>query len=94
MQVQLPRSRIRRAGTLTHLTLVRHSTIMHHDSPCVRAPSDLALPAEPSGGASGQASDITIHAKEILRAREQLTRIYRRRCSEEGGRHQTLRCVR
>lgn len=29
-----------------------------------------------SGGYSGQASDIAIHAKEILRVREQLNRIY------------------
>ena len=31
-----------------------------------------------SGGFSGQASDIAIHAKEILRVREQLNRIYQR----------------
>lgn len=29
-----------------------------------------------SGGYSGQASDIAIHAKEILRVREQLNKIY------------------
>jgi ATP-dependent Clp protease, protease subunit len=38
-----------------------HSSIMIH---------------QPSGGYSGQASDIAIHAKEILRIRDQLNRIY------------------
>ena len=33
---------------------------------------------QPSGGFHGQASDIAIHAKEILRVREQLNEIYRR----------------
>ena len=40
-----------------------HSSIMVH---------------QPSGGYFGQASDIAIHAKEILRIREQLNEIYRR----------------
>ncbi|KAG6333966.1 hypothetical protein ID866_5117 [Astraeus odoratus] len=39
---------------------------------------------QPSGGASGQASDIAIHAKEILRVRQLLTSIYQRHCSKEG----------
>lgn len=39
--------------------------------------------AEPSGGASGQASDIAIHAKEILRVREVLTGIYQKHCGRE-----------
>jgi hypothetical protein len=39
---------------------------------------------EPSGGASGQASDIAIHAREILRVRENLTKIYTRHCRNEG----------
>ena len=38
-----------------------HSSIMIH---------------QPSGGYSGQASDIAIHAKEILRIRDQLNKIY------------------
>lgn len=38
--------------------------------------------AEPSGGASGQASDIAIHAKEILRVRHLLTSIYQRHCAK------------
>jgi ATP-dependent Clp protease protease subunit len=40
-----------------------HSSIMVH---------------QPSGGYFGQASDVAIHAKEILRIREQLNKIYRR----------------
>ncbi len=44
----------------------------------------LRIYLEPSGGASGQASDIAIHAKEILRVREVLTRIYQRHCGLEG----------
>lgn len=36
-----------------------------------------------SGGFSGQASDIAIHAKEILRVREQLNRIYKKHLTKE-----------
>ncbi|KAF8656386.1 hypothetical protein AX16_002572 [Volvariella volvacea WC 439] len=39
---------------------------------------------QPSGGASGQASDIAIHAKEILRIRHLLTGIYQKHCAKEG----------
>jgi ATP-dependent Clp protease protease subunit len=39
---------------------------------------------EPSGGASGQASDIALHAKEILRIRESLTDIYASHCQRPG----------
>jgi ATP-dependent Clp protease protease subunit len=39
---------------------------------------------QPSGGASGQASDIAIHAKEILRIRELLTGIYQKHCGKLG----------
>jgi len=39
---------------------------------------------QPSGGASGQASDIAIHAKEILRVRQLLTSIYQQHCNKEG----------
>jgi len=39
---------------------------------------------QPSGGASGQASDIAIHAKEILRVRQLLTGIYQRHCGKTG----------
>ena len=40
-----------------------HSSIMIH---------------QPSGGYAGQATDIAIHAKQILRVREKLNRIYQR----------------
>jgi ATP-dependent Clp protease protease subunit len=45
---------------------------------------DADNPTEPSGGATGQASDIAIHAKEILRVRQVLTSIYQRHCGQEG----------
>lgn len=44
----------------------------------------LPNPTEPSGGASGQATDISIHAKEILRIRELLTEMYAEHCTVEG----------
>jgi ATP-dependent Clp protease protease subunit len=50
-------------GTPGQRFALPHSTIMVH---------------QPSGGYSGQASDIAIHAKEILRVRKQLNDIYRR----------------
>ena len=39
---------------------------------------------QPSGGYSGQASDIAIHAKEILRVRQQLNVIYKRHMTGTG----------
>lgn len=36
---------------------------------------------EPSGGASGQASDVALHAKEILRIRAAMTDIYAEHCT-------------
>ena len=45
-----------------------HSSIMIH---------------QPSGGYQGQASDIAIHAKEILRVRGELNRIYQRHLTKE-----------
>ncbi|KAF2758122.1 hypothetical protein EJ05DRAFT_493046 [Pseudovirgaria hyperparasitica] len=45
-----------------------HSSIMVH---------------QPSGGYHGQASDIAIHAKEILRVRKQLNEIYQRHLTKE-----------
>lgn len=38
---------------------------------------------QPSGGYFGQASDIAIHAKEILRVRQQLNTIYQRHLTKE-----------
>ena len=45
-----------------------HSSIMVH---------------QPSGGYFGQASDIAIHAKEILRVRHQLNQIYQRHLTKQ-----------
>ncbi|KAG8065342.1 hypothetical protein GUJ93_ZPchr0004g38201 [Zizania palustris] len=39
-------------------------------------PNARVMIHQPSGGASGQASDIAIHAKEILKVRDRLNRIY------------------
>ncbi|KAI0089857.1 Clp protease-domain-containing protein [Irpex rosettiformis] len=47
-------------------------------------PNSSIMIHQPSGGASGQASDIAIHAKEILRVREVLTRIYQHHCGKDG----------
>lgn len=41
-------------------------------------PHSSVMVHQPSGGYYGQASDIAIHAKEILRIREQLNQIYQR----------------
>lgn len=41
-------------------------------------PHSSVMLHQPSGGYSGQASDIAIHAKEILRVREKLNRIYQK----------------
>lgn len=41
-------------------------------------PHSSVMVHQPSGGYFGQASDIAIHAKEILRVREQLNKIYMR----------------
>jgi ATP-dependent Clp protease protease subunit len=37
---------------------------------------------QPSGGAQGQATDIEIHAREILKTREQLNRLYAERTGQ------------
>ncbi|THH01553.1 hypothetical protein EW026_g1141 [Hermanssonia centrifuga] len=47
-------------------------------------PNSSIMIHQPSGGASGQASDIAIHAREILRVREVLTGIYQRHCGNDG----------
>lgn len=41
-------------------------------------PHSSVMVHQPSGGRFGQASDIAIHAKEILRVRAQLNMIYKR----------------
>lgn len=55
-------------GTAGKRYCLPHSSIMVH---------------QPSGGYFGQASDIAIHAKEILRVRHQLNEIYRRHLTKE-----------
>lgn len=51
------------AGTPGHRAALPHARVMLH---------------QPSGGARGQASDLEIHAREILRQREQVQNIYAR----------------
>ena len=46
-------------------------------------PHSSVMVHQPSGGYFGQASDIAIHAKEILRVRSQLNDIYRRHLTKE-----------
>ncbi|CAG8607132.1 1701_t:CDS:2 [Cetraspora pellucida] len=41
-------------------------------------PNSTIMIHQPIGGASGQATDIAIHAKEILRVRERLNKIYQK----------------
>ena len=46
-------------------------------------PHSSVMLHQPSGGYFGQAADIAIHAKEILRVRSQLNEIYRRHLTKE-----------
>ncbi|KAF8823923.1 hypothetical protein HHX47_DHR9000283 [Lentinula edodes] len=55
---------------------------LYINSPGGSVTAGLAIYDTPSGGASGQASDIAIHAKEILRIRELLTGIYQKHCGK------------
>ena len=45
-------------------------------------PNSRVMIHQPSGGAQGQATDIEIHAREILKTREQLNRIYAARTGQ------------
>ena len=45
-------------------------------------PNSRVMIHQPSGGAQGQASDIEIHAREILKTREQLNKIYAERTGQ------------
>ena len=45
-------------------------------------PNSRVMIHQPSGGAQGQATDIEIHAREILKTREQLNRIYAERSGQ------------
>jgi ATP-dependent Clp protease, protease subunit len=55
-----------------------HSTIMLH---------------QPSGGYAGTAADIAIHAKEILRIREQLNKIYERHLTPKNGNKMNVQAI-
>eukprot|EP00127_Corallochytrium_limacisporum_P005226 Clim_evm43s201 gene=Clim_evmTU43s201 len=46
-------------------------------------PNARVMVHQPSGGASGQASDIAIHAKEILETRERLNKIYQQHTGQD-----------
>ena len=45
-------------------------------------PNSKIMIHQPMGGAQGQATDIEIHAREILKTREQLNRILAERCAQ------------
>lgn len=45
-------------------------------------PNSKIMIHQPLGGAQGQATDIEIHAREILKTREQLNRILAERCNQ------------
>jgi ATP-dependent Clp protease, protease subunit len=49
----------------------------------VALPNSKIMIHQPSGGAQGQATDIEIHAREILKTREQLNRIYAERTGQK-----------
>lgn len=46
-------------------------------------PNATIMLHQPSGGASGQASDVAIHAREILRVRERLNKLYQHHTKQE-----------
>jgi ATP-dependent Clp protease, protease subunit len=48
----------------------------------IALPNSRVMIHQPSGGAQGQASDIEIQAREILKTREQLNRIYAERTGQ------------
>jgi ATP-dependent Clp endopeptidase proteolytic subunit ClpP len=62
----------------------KFAVLLHTNSSSGEPGKRFALPNasimihQPSGGAAGQASDIAIHAREILRVRERLNRIYQK----------------
>lgn len=66
--------------------IVRSPLVLHFHcwNSCFTFGNLVSIQTEPSGGASGQASDIAIHAKEILRIRQLLTGIYQRHCGSPG----------
>ena len=46
-------------------------------------PNSRIMVHQPSGGFQGQASDIALHAKEILELKERLNNIYVKHCGQE-----------
>ena len=48
----------------------------------IALPNSRVMIHQPSGGAQGQATDIEIHAREILKTREQLNKIYAERTGQ------------
>ena len=46
-------------------------------------PNSRVMVHQPSGGFQGQASDIALHAKEILELKDRLNQIYVRHCSQK-----------
>ncbi|MCP5272244.1 MAG: ATP-dependent Clp endopeptidase proteolytic subunit ClpP [Burkholderiaceae bacterium] len=48
----------------------------------IALPNSKIMIHQPSGGAQGQATDIEIHAREILKTREQLNKIYAERTGQ------------
>lgn len=63
------------AGSPGQRFILPHASVMIH---------------QPSGGFSGQASDIAIHAKHILRTREELNKIYHHHISKSAAPTRTL----
>lgn len=63
------------AGEPGHRFILPHASVMIH---------------QPSGGFSGQASDIAIHARHILRTREELNKIYQVHMSKSSAKAKTL----
>ena len=47
-------------------------------------PNSTIMLHQPSGGYAGQASDIAIHAREILRVRDSLNKIYKHHLTGKG----------
>lgn len=47
-------------------------------------PNSRIMIHQPSGGVSGQATDIEIHAKEILQLRERLVKLYAHHCGKDA----------
>ena len=53
-------------------------------------PNSRIMLHQPSGGASGQATDIEIHAREILRLRDRLNELYEHHTGADIGRIRDL----